>query len=191
MAQLPHKPFIIDLTSQIDRSSDEDTTLHHGLMVNNKADLFHSNLPVHRSNHALDHDISDDNIRRILQAYTDQGACIGMPTHTHQEQLLHATSYKELLTFTYLINDVVIKTFLKITYQNNPTLQYIPSYFFYDLARKGWAHTFPSYSYSEDSISRLNRSKPTLNTSTLIIPIHVHGNLLYILALSNKSLYDN
>jgi len=138
-------------------------------------------LPIRRSTHPLDLDISPRDIHFIVEQYN---ACRETTTDTVYDtnnvaiQNLPPSDFLELITYDSPIKDSVMHAFLCALKSSNKEIFFLDTYFHRDLVNVGWPYTSHKY-FLHESSSRHAKStqfKPSLQASTIIIPIRINNS---------------
>jgi len=146
-------------------------------------------LPIRRSTHPLDLDISPMDIQLIVEqynAYQDTPNDIVYDINNTPIPNLLPSDLVELLTYDSPIKDSVMHAFLCALKSSKRDVFFLDTYFHWDLIHKGWLFAFHKY-FLHESSSRHAKStqfKPTLQASTIIIPIHINNT--HLIAITRK-----
>jgi len=146
-------------------------------------------LPIRRSTHPLDLDISPMDIQLIVEqynAYQDTPNDIVYDINNTPIPNLLPSDLVELLTYDSPIEDSVMHAFLCALKSSKRDIFFLDTYFHWDLIHKGWLFAFHKY-FLHESSSRHAKStqfKPTLQASTIIIPIHINNS--HLIAITRK-----
>jgi hypothetical protein len=91
--------------------------------------------------------------------------------------IISHSSFCDLLTFNSPIDDTIIQGFLLHICSVIEGSHAVDTNFSRDLSIRGWLYTFNKYFLHEHSsrYAKTTKLKPTLDSPSIFIPIHIHG----------------
>jgi len=165
------------------------STNHHSKTGNNQHNknikkhiTSHKSLQPKYSCHPFEIAISRDQRKYIHSTYT--AATLNPQSRivlTNGTLSHHASnkSFADLIKYNSPIDDSIIFIYLTILRKHYPDIYPLDTNFHRDLRIHGWNHAYTTYFYNEQrprGRTQRNILKPTLNSSSIIIPNHIYNS---------------
>jgi len=85
--------------------------------------------------------------------------------------------YYRLLSYNSPVNDTILQSYLSLLTYRSHYIKAVDTNFSWDFFSFGWEVAYQKYFLNPNSsnYAKKNKTKPTLNTPTIIIPIHING----------------
>lgn len=135
-------------------------------------------LPIHQHQHPLDKSISSQHIKVIQHQYHLAHYNPDLPLSTADgHQILNVTllSFHNLLTYGSPIDDSIIHSFLLLIHSAHNKICFLDTNFFRVLKQDGRQHAYCKFFLHESSsrYSHKTNLKPTIDSTNILIPIHI------------------
>jgi len=151
----------------------------------------YSNIQTATSHHPLVTNIPINHIQHIQSAFIlaqrIPNDCIMLNSGcTHP--FLTYQSFLHLLQYGQMTDDSILQSFLHSLRRSHPQTFYLNTNFHRVLSQQGWDSAYNTFFLHNDSSRYAKRttSKPSIDTDTILIPIHIHG--CHWVALARKKI---